>query len=36
MVKADIEIATLNKQKMLLESVSNSTIYNVSSRMYYQ
>ena len=36
MVEADIEIATLNKQKMLLESVKSSTIYNVSSRMYYR
>ena len=31
-----MEIATLNKQKMLLESVRNSRIYKVSSCMYYQ
>ena len=32
-----MEIATLNKEKnLLLESVRNSIIYNVSSRMYYQ
>ena len=36
MVEADIEIATLNKQKMFLESVSNGTVYNVNSRMYCQ
>ena len=36
MVEADVEIATLNKQKMLLESVRNSTVYNVSSHMYCQ
>ena len=36
MVDADTEIATLNKQKLLLESVRNSTMYNVSSRIYYQ
>ena len=36
MVEADMKIAALNKQKMLLESVRHSTIYIVSSRMYYQ
>ena len=37
MVEADIEIGTLNKQKkLLLESVRNRIIYDVSSRMYYQ
>ena len=36
MVEADMEIATLKYKKLLLESVRNSTIYNVSSRMYYQ
>ena len=36
MEEGDKEIATLNKQKLLLESVIDSTIYNVSSRMYYQ
>ena len=36
MVKADMEITKLNKQKLCLESVRNSTIYSVSSRMYYQ
>ena len=35
MVEADMEIATPNK-KLLLESVRNRTIYNVSSHMYYQ
>ena len=30
-----MEIATLKYKKLLLESVRNSTIYNVSSRMYY-
>ena len=29
-----MEIATLKYIKLLLESVRNSTIYNVSSRMY--
>ena len=37
MVEADIEIGTLNKQKkLLLESVRNRIICDVSSRMYYQ
>ena len=31
-----MEIATLNKQNVLLEPVGNSTIYNVSGRIYYQ
>ena len=30
-----MEIAEINK-KLLLESVKNSTIYNVSIRIYYQ
>ena len=36
MVEADMEIATLKYKKLLLESVENSAIYNVSSRMFYQ
>ena len=36
MVETDMKLATLNKQKLMLESVRNSTIYNVSSRIYYQ
>ena len=36
MVEADIEIATLKYKKLLLESLRNSTIYNVSICMYYQ
>ena len=35
MVEADMEIAEISK-KLLLESVKNSTIYNVSIRIYYQ
>ena len=36
MVEADIEIATIKYKKLLLESLRNSTIYNVSICMYYQ
>ena len=36
MVETDMKLATLSKQKLMLESVRNSTIYNVSSRIYYQ
>ena len=35
-VEADVEIAALNKQKAVVRVVKNSTIYNVSSRIYYQ
>ena len=36
MIEADMEIATLNKQKkLLLESLRNSIIYNVISPIYH-
>ena len=36
-LKADMEIAALNKKKkLLLESIRNSIICNVSSHRYYQ
>ena len=35
-VEAVVEIAALNKQKAVVRVVKNSTIYNVSSRIYYQ
>ena len=31
-----MEIATVKYKKLLLESVGNSTIYNVSNRMFYK
>ena len=36
MVEADMEIAALKYKKLLLESVKNSAIYSLSSRMFYQ
>ena len=36
MVEADMEIATLNKQKAVVRVGRNSTTYNVSNRLYYQ
>ena len=36
MVEADMEIATLNKQKVVVRVGRNSTTYSVSNRLYYQ